>query len=68
MVIARWLERDLAGPIQRPEHRDEVIEIRLGIRHADHPALAIGQLEQHLMGQLRNVDRYPHRRRRGRRR
>ena len=67
MVVARRLEGDLAGPFQSAERRDEAIELGPRIRDAHRAPFTARQLQQHLVRQLRNVDRYPHDGRRGRR-
>jgi hypothetical protein len=44
-----------------------VVKICAGIRHANDAALAIRQLQQHLVRQLGDINGFPDRRRRGRR-
>jgi hypothetical protein len=46
--------------VEGAERRDETIELGFRVRDAHRAPFAARQLEQHLVGQLRSVDRYPH--------
>jgi hypothetical protein len=67
MVVARRLERDLASARQGLEQGDESLDLGLRIRDAQRTSPAARELQQHLVRELRNINRYPSGRRRGRR-
>jgi hypothetical protein len=60
MVVAGRLEGDLARQIECAERRNEAVDLGLCVRDAHRTPLAAGQFQQHLVGQLRNVDRDTH--------